>query len=127
MDQTPQQESKQDSEVPIFSASTAEEDDDVEEYVEEEEEDEDIEEYDEEKSELRLDELAKEIRKFKTDVKKFKKDLSTLTSALDHFEKTNKTFRIRTNKEVTTLASKVDMVTNDQTTANDEINSLNAK
>ena len=42
MDQTPQRESKHDSEVPIFSVSTAEDDEDVEEYVEEEE-DEDLE------------------------------------------------------------------------------------
>ena len=65
MDNTPQQESKHDSEVPIFSASTAEEDDDVDEYVEEEE-DEDLEAYDEETYEQSLDELAKEIRTLKS-------------------------------------------------------------
>ena len=123
MDHTPQPESKHDSEVPIFSVSTAEEDDDVEEEYVEEEEDEDLDDYDEESYELSLAELSNEIRQFR----KFKKTVNSLSSAFDHFDRTSKAFRARTKKEITTLAAKVDMVHSDQSANADDIKSLYTK
>ena len=120
MDHTPQPESKHDSEVPIFSVSTAEEDDDVEEYVEEEE-------YEVDDDPRTMEEVSQDMSTIEDNIKTLRKGLNAALQAIEDRDKANKLHRSKMRAELTALASKVEMVRNDQSTANDDITSLNAK